>query len=112
MIEQAFGQSPEFSLGVEEEVMILDGGSLLLSPSLDVLIAGPRELEFPGQPKPELFASIVELNTDVCGTVAEAGEALAALRAGAAEIAAKHGLRLAAPGSPPISDPGPGEDAA
>src|SRR3954454_3925724 len=105
MIEQAFGQSPAFSLGVEEEVMILDGESLLLSPSVDVLIAGSRELELPGQLKTELFASIVELNTDVCGTVAEAGEALAALRAGAAEIAAKHGLRIAAAGSHPISDP-------
>src|SRR3954453_17855851 len=105
MIEQAFGQSPAFSLGVEEEVMILDGESLLLSPSVDVLISGSRELELPGQLKTELFASIVELNTDVCGTVAEAGEALAALRAGASEIAAKHGLRLAAAGSHPISDP-------
>jgi glutamate---cysteine ligase / carboxylate-amine ligase len=105
MIEQAFGQSPAFSLGVEEEVMILDGESLLLSPSVDVLISGSRELELPGQLKTELFASIVELNTDVCGTVAEAGEALAALRAGASEIAAKHGLRIAAAGSHPISDP-------
>src|SRR3954466_14629281 len=98
MIEQAFGQSPAFSLGVEEEVMILDGESLLLSPSVDVLIAGAQELELPGQLKTELFASIVELNTDVCGTVAEAGEALAALRAGAAEIAAKPALRIAAAG--------------
>ena len=45
MIEQAFGESPRFSVGVEEEVMILDGESLLLSPSVDVLIEESERLE-------------------------------------------------------------------
>jgi glutamate---cysteine ligase / carboxylate-amine ligase len=105
MIEQAFGQSPRFSVGVEEEVMILDGESLLLSPSVDVLIEESERRELPGRLKTELFASIVELNTDVCATVAGAGEALSGLRRSAAEIAAGHGLRIAAAGTHPISDP-------
>jgi carboxylate-amine ligase len=105
MIEQAFGESPRFSVGVEEEVMILDAESLLLSPSVDVLIGESERRVLPGRLKTELFASIVELNTDVCATVAGAGEALSGLRTSAAEIAAGHGLRIAAAGTHPISDP-------
>ena len=105
MIEQAFGESPRFSVGIEEEVMILDGESLLLSPSVDVLIEESERRELPGRLKTELFASIVELNTDVCATVAGAGAALSSLRRAAAEIAAGHGLRIAAAGTHPISDP-------
>jgi len=105
MIEQAFGESPLFSVGVDEEVMILDGESLLLSPSVDVLIEESERRELPGRLKTELFASIVELNTDVSATVTGAGAALSVLRSSAAEIAAGHGLRIAAAGSHPISDP-------
>jgi glutamate---cysteine ligase / carboxylate-amine ligase len=105
MIEQAFGNSPRFSIGIEEEVMILDGESLLLSPSVDRLIEESERRTLPGRLKTELFASIVELNTDVCGTVTGAGEALSTLRRSAAAIASDHGLRIAAAGTHPISDP-------
>jgi carboxylate-amine ligase len=105
VIEQRFGESPPFSVGVEEEVMILDGGSLLLSPSVEVLIAGAERAGLPGKLKMELFASVVELNTDICASVAEAGKALAELRSGADRIARENGLRIAAAGSHPISPP-------
>jgi glutamate---cysteine ligase / carboxylate-amine ligase len=105
MIEQRFGDSTPFSVGVEEEVMILDAETLLLSPSVEVLIAGADGAGLPGTLKMELFASVVELNTDICGSVAEAGAALAQLRAGAGRIARDSGLRTAAVGSHPISAP-------
>jgi carboxylate-amine ligase len=105
MIEQAFGNSPRFSIGIEEEVMILDAESLLLSPSVDVLIEESERRELPGRLKTELFASIVELNTDVCETVTGAGAALSTLRRSAAAIASEKGLRIAAAGTHPISDP-------
>jgi carboxylate-amine ligase len=105
VIEQRFGQSKPFSVGVEEEVMILDGETLLLSPSVETLLAGAEELELPGTLKTELFASVVELNTNACDSVAEAAAALRALRAGAESIARAHGLLIAATGSHPISPP-------
>jgi glutamate---cysteine ligase / carboxylate-amine ligase len=105
LIEQHFGESSPFSIGLEEEVMILDAETLALAPAVDVLIAKSEELELPGRLKTELFASIVELNTDTCASVAQAHEALGELRRAAARIAEENGLRIAAAGSHPFSDP-------
>lgn len=85
--------------------MILDGETLLLSPSVETLTDGVAGRDLPGRLKTELFASVVELNTDVCDSVAGAAEALRILRAGADAIARDHGLRIAAAGSHPISPP-------
>jgi len=105
LIEQRFGESSPFSVGVEEEVMILDAETLALSPSVELLIGESEKLELPGRLKTELFASIIELNTDTCSSVGEAGEALSELRRAAARIAEENGLRIAAAGSHPFSDP-------
>jgi carboxylate-amine ligase len=104
-IEQHFGESSELSIGVEEEVMLLDGETLVPVPAVRELLADADGRELPGRLKTELHASIVELNTDVCGSVAEAIEALAVLRATAAELLAERGLRLAAAGSHPFAEP-------
>jgi len=105
LIEQRFGESPWFSVGVEEEVMILDAATLALSPSVELLIGESEKLELPGRLKTELFASVVELNTDICNSVGGAHEALRELRRAAARIAEGNGLRIAATGSHPFSDP-------
>ncbi|HEX6489863.1 MAG TPA: YbdK family carboxylate-amine ligase [Gaiellaceae bacterium] len=105
MIEQRFGESAPWSVGVEEEVMILDAETLLLSPSVELLLSESEHLGLPGRLKTELFASVVELNTEICDSVAEAGLAVEALRAGANRAARANGLRIAAGGSHPISPP-------
>ena len=100
-----FGDGPPLALGVEEELMILDAETLLPVPAVRTLLADAEELELPGLLKTELFASVVELNTRPCETAAEALESLRALREAAAEIAERHGLRLAAAGSHPVARP-------
>jgi glutamate---cysteine ligase / carboxylate-amine ligase len=105
LIEQHFGESPPFSVGVEEEVMILDAETLALAPAVNLLIEKSKEVELPGRLKTELFASVVELNTDVCDSTQGAHEALRELRRAAARISKENGLRLAAAGSHPFSDP-------
>ena len=85
--------------------MILDGETLQLSPAVELLIRESEELDLTGRLKTELFASIVELNTDVCASVGEAGEALSALRRRADQVARAHGLRIAAAGTHPIGRP-------
>ncbi|MDP8911800.1 MAG: YbdK family carboxylate-amine ligase [Actinomycetota bacterium] len=105
MIEAHFGESPPWSIGVEEELMILDAETLLLSPGVETLVRETEAVALPGRLKTELFASVVELNTATCGSVAEAAEALAALRGAADEAARRNALRLAGAGSHPISDP-------
>jgi glutamate---cysteine ligase / carboxylate-amine ligase len=105
VIESHFGESSPFSVGVEEELMVLDGETLLLAPRAAELIAAAEGAGLPGTLKGELFASALELNTDICRSPAEAAEALGELRVGAARLAEERGLRVAAAGSHPISRP-------
>ena len=74
LIEQHFGESAPWSLGLEEEVLILDAGTLALAPGVESLLAGVEGRELPGVLKMELLASMVELATGVCSTPQEALE--------------------------------------
>jgi len=85
--------------------MVLDGETLLLAPRADELIAASEGAGLPGTLKSELFASALELNTNICSSPDEAAEALAELRRGAAALAAARGLEVAAAGSHPMSRP-------
>jgi carboxylate-amine ligase len=105
VIEAHFGESSPFSVGVEEELMVLDGESLLLVPRAAEVIAAAEGAGLPGTLKSELFASALELTTDICESVDQAAEALAELRRGAAAIAVERGLKVAAAGSHPVSRP-------
>ena len=105
MIEQAFGQSSPWSLGVEEEVMILDAETLALSPGVEGLVAWAEGRSVPGVMKMELLASMVELATDICESPRDALAALVELRACAAEGAKAQGQTLAAAGTHAFSLP-------
>ncbi len=105
MIEQHFGESAPFSLGVEEELMILDAGTYAQVAAVDRILAGVEGRELPGGLKTELFASVFETNTGICTSAAEADAALAALRRAAAESAAAEGLVVAAAATHPFAKP-------
>ena len=96
MFPQAFGQSPPWSLGIEEELFVLDGESLEPVPVPAAWLDGVRL-------KAELHASVVELNTGVCADVAQAVTELEELRAEARQRAVRDGLALAASGSWPTA---------
>ena len=98
MIPHSFGSSEPFTVGIEEELFCLDGETLAPRPF-------PREALDGARLKEELFASVVELNTGVHRTVAEAVEELAALRARAKEAAGEVGFVLAAAGTWPTAVP-------
>jgi glutamate---cysteine ligase / carboxylate-amine ligase len=105
VIEAHFGESPPFSVGVEEELMVLDGDSLLLAPRAAEVIAASEGVGLPGTLKSELFASALELTTDICESAEQAAEALDELRRGAAALAEERGLKVAAGGTHPVSKP-------
>jgi carboxylate-amine ligase len=105
LIESAFGAGPPLSVGVEEEIMILDGETYDPVGAVDVFVRESEGLDLPGTLKTELHASVVELNTGVCADAAEAVGALAELRAAADAIARRNGLRIAAGGSHPLTPP-------
>ena len=103
MIEQNFGST--LTIGVEEEVMILDAETLEQVPAVETLVAEAEGRTLPGVLKPELFASVVELTTGICASAEEAIDSLHELRAVAHEVADANGLRVAAAGSHPTSIP-------
>ena len=77
-----------YTLGIEEELMILDGSSLELVNGIEAMLEpAPR-----GEIKPELMESVLEISTDPCAGVSEAGDQLRALRAQAAATAERQGM--------------------
>jgi glutamate---cysteine ligase / carboxylate-amine ligase len=105
VIERAFGRRPPWSVGVEEEIMLLDAETLGLVPASADLLDEAGNIEVPGVLKLELFASVLELTTDPCETAGDAEEALRGLRRSTDEAAGRLGLRLAAAGTHPTALP-------
>jgi carboxylate-amine ligase len=103
VIEQNFGRT--LSVGVEEELWILDAETLELVPAVEKLVGATAERVLPGILKTELHASVVELTNETAETPDEAVDRIAELRATAADIAGEHGLAVAAAGSHPTSRP-------
>jgi glutamate---cysteine ligase / carboxylate-amine ligase len=102
VLEHSFGGTP-FTVGIEEELMICDAETLELAQAIDVILDNlPSEL--PGEVKPELMQSVLEVATRPCRDVAEAGEQLRALRRTVREIAAANGLAIGAAGTHPSAN--------
>src|SRR5262249_41311146 len=94
-----FGAAPPWSLGVEEELMLVDGETL--KPARDGFsrVFG----EATERIKPELFESFVEITTSVVETAEEAESELRALRHEVVERAAVPRLAVLATGSHPTA---------
>jgi len=103
VIAQRFGSVPPLTIGVEEEIMILDPQTLDQVAGVDRIVAGVADRELPGQVKTELHASIAELNTPPVASATEVLAALIVLRRAAAEAAHGAGLAVAAGGGHPFS---------
>jgi carboxylate-amine ligase len=104
-VDVNYGRSAPFTLGVEEELMILDAETFEQVAAVDKILAGVEGLELPGSLKTELFASVFETNTGVSTTPGEVAEALPVLRRAAARAAEAHGLAVAAAASHPFARP-------
>src|SRR3954447_25319750 len=90
---------PDFTIGVEEELMIVDAETLDLVNAIESLL-----VETPmGAIKPELMESVVEIATEPCRNAVEAGQQLVALRAQVRETAAEKGLGIGSAGTHPFA---------
>ncbi|HEY3190877.1 MAG TPA: carboxylate-amine ligase [Solirubrobacteraceae bacterium] len=90
---------PDFTIGVEEELMIVDAETLDLVNAIESLLAETRQ----GTIKPELMESVLEIATDPCPTLTEAGRQLADLRREVRDLAADKGLRIGSAGTHPFA---------
>jgi len=93
---------PAYTLGVEEELMILDAETFELSNSIETMLESvPQDSD--GEVKPELMESVLEVATRPCGDTAEVARQLTALRSQVQVTAADHGLAIGSAGTHPFA---------
>ncbi|HXV02552.1 MAG TPA: carboxylate-amine ligase [Gaiellaceae bacterium] len=103
VLDHAFGRGEPYTLGVEEEYMLLDPESFDLVQRIDTVLAAFVGHEDEARMKPELMQSVLEVATPVCRTAGEADRELRKLRTGVREIAGGAGLRVGSAGTHPFS---------
>lgn len=101
MLEHNFA-GPPFTIGIEEELMLLDAESLNLAQAIDPFLESVPE-HAKAQVKPELMQAVLEIATTPCETVADAGTQLVELRRTVIEAAERQGLRIAAAATHPFA---------
>ena len=103
MLDHSFGTSAAYTLGVEEEYMLLDPETWDLVQHIDSVLAAVAEGEFQARIYPELMQSVIEITTPVCRTPAEVNDHLRRLRSYVAKVAEQEGCRFASAGTHPFS---------
>jgi glutamate---cysteine ligase / carboxylate-amine ligase len=103
VLDHHFGSTSPYTLGVEEEYMLLDPRTWDLVQHVDSVLAAVEDGEFSARIYPELMQSVVEITTPVCTSPAEIDAQLRGLRRYVAEIAGREGFRFASAGTHPFS---------
>ena len=92
---------PSYTLGIEEELMIVDAETLELKNSIETMLEALPQAE--GQVKPELMESVLEVATTPCRNTREAGHQLRDLRRLTQRTAADLGLAIGSAGTHPFA---------
>lgn len=93
---------PSFTLGIEEELQVIDPETRALRSHISEVLEQGRML-LKEQVNPELHQAVIELETGVCQDLSQARREVAETRALLCRLARQHGLRLAAAGTHPFT---------
>ncbi len=97
-------ERPAFTIGIEEEYLIVDKGTRELVQDLpDGLMSACEEI-LGGKVSPEFLRSQIEIGTKVCTTVHEARSELRHLRRAVADVCDEYGLAPIAASTHPSAD--------
>jgi len=91
-----------FTLGIEEEFAIVDPETRELRSHIAEILEGGKVM-LKEQIKPEMHQSVVELGTEICGSIADARIHVIELRSKLAQLAGRSGLKIASAGTHPFS---------
>src|SRR3954454_3120396 len=103
VLDHAFGQSDPYTLGVEEEYMLLDAETFDLVQHIDTVLAAVAGHELEPRINAELMQSVLEVATPVCHTPAGVRQQLLRLRGYVCDVAREKGLRVGAADTHPFS---------
>ena len=101
--EHAFGQGDPYTLGVEEEYMLLDATTFDLVQHIDTVLAAVEGSELESIIRPELMQSVLEISTPVCRNIGDVDHQLRKLRTAVTEIARDRDMRVGSAGTHPFS---------
>ncbi len=91
-----------FTLGIEEEYMVIDPESReLKSHEQKIVIEGQKMIR--DKVKAEMHQAVVEVGTDICRDITEAYQDVSTLRKTISQIASEQGLWVGASGTHPFS---------
>ncbi len=94
-------EEPSFTLGVEEEYLLVDRSTGDLITEAPATMMKEAEALLEGQVTPEYFQSQIEVGTRVCRSLTEARDELARLRRAVAAVAEEYGLAIIAASTHP-----------
>jgi carboxylate-amine ligase len=103
VLDHKFGAGEPYTLGVEEEYMLLDGETLDLVQHVETVLAATAGHELEARVAPELMQSVLEIATPVCHTPAEVEGELRKLRGYVTGLASEQGMRVGSAGTHPFS---------
>jgi carboxylate-amine ligase len=99
-----FSSSQALTLGVELELQIVDTQSFDLTPAASGLLREMEGRPIPGDVKPEMTHSMIELATGVCADHAQVLAQLQEIRAALVDSAHRQGVALCGGGTHPFQD--------
>jgi carboxylate-amine ligase len=103
VLDHSFGKTDQYTLGVEEEYMLLDSETFDLVQHIDTFLAAVVGHELEAQMKAELMQSVLEIATPVCDTASEVDRELRKLREYVVSVAREKSLRVGSAGTHPFS---------
>src|SRR5438128_93444 len=103
VLDHSFGKSDQYTLGVEEEYMLLDSETFDLVQHIDTVLAAVQGHELEQRINSELMQSVLEIATPVCHTPADVRDQLVELRSYVIGVARDQGLRVGSAGTHPFS---------
>jgi len=103
VLEHKFGTGDPYTLGVEEEYMLLDPETWDLVQHIDSVLEAVADGEHESQIHAELMQSVLEVTTPVCHNAGDVMEQLRQLRSYVAGIAREQGCRFGSAGTHPFS---------
>ena len=103
VLEHRYGEGDPFTLGVEEEYMLLDPESFDLVQHIDTVLSQVHEEEFVARIAPELMQSVLEISTPICRNAGDVDGELRKLRAYVTELGRKENCRVGSAGTHPFS---------
>ena len=103
VLDHRFGASDPFTLGVEEEYMLLDPESFDLVQHIETVLDAIQGDELADRINAELMQSVLEIATPVCRTAADVMRELTTLRGYVRDVADRQGLRVGSAGTHPFS---------